>query len=142
VSHRRRIAALFLVAAVVLGTSGYDVVESDRSVDVAVAPDDAAYLGVQPTGGTAAVGNDTTPLTVANNHATAVDVRVRLANHTGDLVLGSGNETTLVGLDPDTGTGVTVTCDAVFDDVVAFDLTATAPNATVETTATARVACG
>jgi len=141
VSHRRRIAALLLLAAVVLGTSGYDVVESERSVDVETASDADAYLGVQTPGGTADVGNETTPLTLANNYAADVEVQVTLGTHAGDLSL-DGDDQTTVSVATDSTAGVTVTCDAAFDEAVAFDLRATAPNATVETTATADITCG
>jgi hypothetical protein len=112
VSHRRRIAALFLVAAVAFGTAGFSVVDSERSVDVSTADDPDAYLGIADAGGTATVGNTTTALTVTNNYASPLEVAVTAPTPNVSVAGGDGS----FRLGTDTARTVEVTCGGVVAD--------------------------
>ena len=60
--HLSLILALLAALALVTSTGGYTSVTAGRNVEVAVAPDDAAFLGFEQT--TDAVTNGTTNVTV------------------------------------------------------------------------------
>lgn len=92
-NHSRVVLGLFVVAAAVLGTAGYDVVQSERSVDVATAPDDSAYLALQrPSEPPVAVTNGTSGeiLHVENRFETPVDVTLEAYEGDTDVVARRG----------------------------------------------------
>jgi len=72
--HLRVILLLFVVAAAIVGTSGYSMVQADRSTDVAVVDDDQAYLVIDETETDIPNGSTGTALEVTNQFAEPVEV--------------------------------------------------------------------
>jgi len=72
--HIRLILLLFVVAAAIVGTSGYSMVQADRSTDVAVVDDDQAYIVIDETETDIPNGSTGTALEVTNQFAEPVEV--------------------------------------------------------------------
>ena len=114
---RRLLLVVALVAAgsLVAPTAGFSSMAADRSVEVAVAPDDSAYLGVQRT-----CNNSTVRVGVANRlpTGTALDVDVAVGGTTrtiGGLAPGESRNRTFDSFDADdritvdaSGSGVSI----------------------------------
>ena len=114
---RRLLLVVAVVAAgsLLVPTAGFSSVAADRSVEVAVAPDDSAYLGVQRT-----CNNSTVRVGVANRlpTGTALDVDVAVGGTTrtiGGLAPGESRNRTFDSVDADdritvdaSGSGVSV----------------------------------
>lgn len=114
---RRLLLVVAVVAAgsLVAPTAGFSSMAADRSVEVAVAPDDSAYLGVQRT-----CNNSTVRVGVANRlpTGTALDVDVAVGGTTrtiGGLAPGESRNRTFDSFDADdritvdaSGSGVSV----------------------------------
>jgi hypothetical protein len=114
---RRLLLVVAVVAAgsLVAPTAGFSSMAADRSVEVAVAPDDSAYLGVQRT-----CNNSTVRVGVANRlpTGTALDVDVAVGGTTrtiGGLAPGESRNRTFESVDADdriavdaSGSGVSV----------------------------------
>jgi hypothetical protein len=69
VTRERRLSLILLLIAtlaLVTSTSGYTSVTAGRNVLVAVAPDDAAFLGFEQSNGTVTNGTTTVTVTVTN----------------------------------------------------------------------------
>lgn len=102
-NHQRVVLGLFVVAALIVGTAGYDTIRADRSVDVAVADDDEAYLAIERTGDAIPNGETGPILSITNHLGTAVGLDVvsrDVPDGVSDLVLsrdrlGTETETTL-----------------------------------------------
>jgi hypothetical protein len=114
---RRLLLVVAVVAAgsLVAPTAGFSSMAADRSVEVAVAPDDSAYLGVQRT-----CNNSTVRVGVANRlpTGTALDIDVAVGGTTrtiGGLAPGESRNRTFESVDADdriavdaSGSGVSV----------------------------------
>jgi len=114
----RRVWLLGVALALLLtlqGTSGYTAVAGDRSVQIAVAPDDQAYLGVDSEDRTLPVGHneDVQLLTLTNNAPTRLtDVQVRIDDGTGPPPIISDRATVgPTGSSVPVGESVAVTAD-------------------------------
>lgn len=78
-NHRRAILALFVVAATIMGTTGYSTVQSERTVDVQVTDTDAnAYLGIEETGTAIENGTTGTVVELTNQFGESVDLSIRM----------------------------------------------------------------
>jgi hypothetical protein len=134
-NHRSIVVGLFVVAAAVLGTAGYDAVQSDRSVDVTVAPDQEAYLALDRPGEPIQNGTSGDILYVENRFETAVDVT--LEEYTGDTesVPEQGlNRTTDIG--PGERVALSATCATAGTYEVQVDLHAESVDQNVTVTVT------
>lgn len=119
---------LALVAVVAVNTGGFVTTEADRAVEVAVADDGEAYLGVQDrhTDGT---------LTVTVTNRFGNDVRLDAT------VVANGTERTVESLSPGESSGelsFEVDCE---DGTVEYDVTAVDTAGDVRTEASRTVGC-
>jgi hypothetical protein len=138
IDHRRAVLALFVVAALIVGTAGYDSVQSERSADVNVATDADAYLALEPTGTT--IENESTGpvLKLTNQFGTSVDVSITDLSTNGGVAVQGLTDTSLGTGD---ATSLEVTCTTANDGTVTVDIEATGDGIAFETTETVAVSC-
>lgn len=146
--HRRAILALFVAAALIAGTAGYDVVRSERSVDVAVAGDGQAYLAFDDEVDDEPIENGTvgTAFEVTNSLGQSVDLRAdpgQKPEVSFEELNASGETGNEVDLATNETASVEVQCDDLADGT--FDLTvefvAEGDGLSVEATRTIEVRC-
>lgn len=138
IDHGRAVLALFVIAALIVGTAGYDSVQSERSADVNVANDADAYLALEPTGTSIENGSTGTVLVATNQFGTSVDVSYTDVS-TSDGVAVQGLTATSLG----TGetSSLEVTCTTASDGTVTVDIEATGDGIAFEKTETIAVSC-
>ena len=145
------LAAALLAVTLVSGTGGFSSAAAERSVDVAVAEDDEAFVGVE-TGDIGRCGGNQVALTVTNRfHTDLHTVEARVVDDSSDIRaevmetphhLGSGEDgdvvvrvTPATPADEDAGNG-----DAV-DGTIHVHLTVEGDGTTVELTRPVPVEC-
>ena len=75
-NHSRAILALFVVAALITGTTGYSTIQAERGVDVETAADGNAYLALEETGTAIENGTAGKAVYITNQFGTDVSVSV------------------------------------------------------------------
>jgi hypothetical protein len=138
IDHGRAVLALFVIAALIVGTAGYDSIQGDRSADVEVASDADAYLGIQETGNTIPNGSTGSVLVLTNQFGTSVDLRISDVT-TSDNVTNEGLTTSTLGAG-DTA-ALEVTCTSASDGTITVDIEASGDGISFETTKTVAVSC-
>lgn len=134
-NHRSVVVGLFVVAAAVLGTAGYDVVQSDRSVDIGVAPDEEAYLALDRPGEPITNGTSADILYVENRFETSVDITLEeYTGDTGSVPERGLNRTGDIG--PGERVALSATCSTTGTYEVQVDLHAENADGTVSVTVT------
>jgi hypothetical protein len=144
--HGRVVLSLFVVAALIVGTAGYDSIQGDRSADVDVANDADAYLALEETGNTIQNGKAGTVLLLRNQFGTSVDLSITDVSTTDGVTyqglqvsgVDTGDTATL-------GTGDTarlqVECTSHSDGSITVDIEATGDGISFETSRTVTVSC-
>ena len=138
---RRRL--LYLVAAtlalsVIVGTGGFSAVSADRGVDVAVVPDEHAYLGIETVSTEATVGESVDVLRLRDNFASDVDLE---AVHLVDSSVPADLEGPTGSAPLDDAASVSVSCDGVGEGELTFEITAEGTSAEVVATRTIPFSC-
>jgi len=136
--HGRTVLALFVVAALIVGTAGYDSIQSERSADVEVADDADAYLALEETGATIQNGSTGDVLELTNQFGTSIDVSVTDVSTSGGVTNQGLTASSL-------GTGATaaieVSCTSDSDGTITVDIEAAGDGIRFETTKTVAVEC-
>mgnify|MGYP006276002619 CR=1 FL=1 len=147
IDHGRAVLAMFVIAALIVGTAGYDTIQGDRSADVDVANDTDAYLALQETGTGIENGSTGNVLEVTNQFGTSIDVTITDVSTSDGVTYQNlndrnGDET---GDTAALGTGETakleVSCTSASAGSVTVDIEATGDGITFETTTTVAVQC-
>jgi len=146
-NYRRMLLALFVLAAAVVGNAGYTTIRADRSVDVAVANDENAYLAFSDAGADDAIQNGTTGTARTIDNQLGQEIRLRGTEEDSDAGV------SFVGLNASSGTSeevsvgagetaeVIVECTDSDDGDVTIAFTAEGDGILVETTRTIDVNC-
>lgn len=107
--NRRQTLALVAVfaasASLVTGTAGFSTSAVDRGMQVAVAADDAAYLGVEQAPSNTTDGTTDLDVTVTNRFPTGTDLAVTIEteNHSETVDIASGVSRTVTVSSVDCG---------------------------------------
>lgn len=119
-NHRRVILALFVVAAAIMGTTGFSTLQADRTVDVQVADDAQAYLQIDETGTQIKTGETGGVLALTNQFSESVDLSISVT--TTDDIQSQGLDTRSIA----TGETATleVTCSQTSDGTITVDIEA------------------
>jgi hypothetical protein len=129
--------AALAVAASVAATGGFSAVTADRGVEVAVAPDGEAFLGIETPEARGAVGESVAVLRLRDNFRGDVDLeRVSLPAPSEVVAL---RTTGPVEMEP-TAT-VAVTCVAAGTERVTVEVVAGGPSTAVRADRTVTVRC-
>lgn len=129
---------LTVALTLLVGTGSYSAVSADRGADIAVVPDEHAYLGIETEETTGTVGESVHVLTLSDNFASDVDLDdVRIVDAVAPVTLIEPSDPQ--ELEP--STPVTVTCDGVGEGEVTFEIAASGPGVTVEATKTVSMSC-
>ncbi|AZQ14305.1 hypothetical protein [Halorubrum sp. PV6] len=127
--HRRLILALFVLATVITGTAGYSAIQAERSVDVAVADDESAYLAVESHNPSIKNGSTGGALRVTNQFGREIDLSVQEVDTSGSVAYGSlGNSNSEVTLGADDSVQVSVRCNGTSDGGLSVMLFAVGEN--------------
>lgn len=119
-NHRRAILALFVVAAAIMGTTGFSTLQADRTVDVQVADDAQAYLQINETGTQITEGETGGVLALTNQFSESVDLSISVT--TNDDIQSQGLDTRSIA----TGETATleVNCSQTSDGTITVDIEA------------------
>lgn len=144
-NHPRFILLLFVVAAAVMGTSGYSVIQAERSSSVEAVDDDRAYLKIVETGSEISNGSTGTVLEVTNRFAEPVDLEVVTTEVSGGVTAEgfsgtSSNEITVKIGDSHTAK-LEAGCSDANDGTISIKLTATGDSTSFETERDVAVSC-
>jgi hypothetical protein len=104
------LAAALVVLATTAGTSAFSAASLDRGVQIGVASDDDAYLGVAVTG-TATNNTTTASVTVTNQFPGGTALTTVVATVDDDTVTLTPSDGSLNGGEPTSATIEDVTCD-------------------------------
>jgi hypothetical protein len=114
--RRSAVVLAALALLVVTGTGGLSTVTADRTAEVAVVPDDRAYLGVQTTDRSLVTGTHAVGIVDLRNRfgadLTDVDVTLRGDDATPPLVVQDVDEPGSLGSGHSDTVTATVACDA------------------------------
>lgn len=110
-NHRRVVLGLFVVAGLIVATAGYDVVQTDRSVDVGTASDADAYLAVSLPTTDVTNGETATILRVENQLGREVDVDVTDVTGDTDVIKTQGLDRNTLSVGESADLSAQVTCD-------------------------------
>ena len=130
--HLRIILLLFVVAAAIVGTSGYSAIQADRSTDVAVVDDDQAYIVIDETEDEIANGSTGTALEVTNQFAEPVEVTAT-PTHSPDGITVEGFDSTSIEVEETAGLQVRCGDSRMSDGTITVDLTAEGDETSFET---------
>lgn len=130
--HFRVILLLFVVAAAIVGTSGYSAIQADRSTDVAVVDDDQAYIVIDETEDEIANGSTGTALEVTNQFAEPVEVTAT-PTHSPDGITVEGFDSSPVGVGNTADLKVRCGDSRMSDGTITVDLTAEGDETSFET---------
>lgn len=111
-NHRRAILALFALAALIAGSAGYTTIQAERSVDVAVAGEEQAFLSVNGKSPTIENGSSGVAFEVTNRLGQKVDVTIQDSDATGSVGLGGVSSTEV---NNGHTTDITATCTGTTD---------------------------
>jgi len=131
-NHLRIVLLLFVVAAAIVGTSGFSVIQAERSTDVAVVDDNQAYLVIETTGNEIKNGSTGTVLTVKNQFAEPVEVTTTSTESPDDITVQGFNSSSI---DKRETAGLEVRCSdsRTSDGTITIDLTAEGDETSFET---------
>jgi len=131
-NHLRVVLLLFVVAAAIVGTSGFSVIQAERSTDVAVVDDNQAYLVIETTGNEIKNGSTGTVLTVTNQFAEPVEVTATSTESPDDITVQGFNSSSI---DVRETAGLEVRCGAsrTSAGTITVDLTAEGDETSFET---------
>lgn len=138
--HLRIILLLFVVAAAIVGTSGYSAIQADRSTDVAVVDDDQAYIVIDETEDEIANGSTGTALTVTNQFAEPVEVTAT-PTHSPDGITVEGFNSTSIEVEETASLQVRCGDSRMSDGTITVDLTAEGDETSFETSDEVTVQC-
>ena len=130
--HLRIILLLFVVAAAIVGTSGYSAIQADRSTDVAVVDDDQAYIVIDETEDEIANGSTGTALEVTNQFAEPVEVTAT-PTHSPDGITVEGFDSTSIEVEETAGLQVRCGDSQTSAETITVDLTAEGDETSFET---------
>ena len=117
--HQRQILSLFVLAAVITGTAGYSSIQAQRSVDVAVANDEDAYLAVETHNQVITNGTTDSALTITNQFGRELALSVQDVTTTGSVKYDSlDNSRDRVPIETGDEINVSVTCDGTSDGTI------------------------
>lgn len=127
--HRRLILALFVLAALITGTAGYSAIQAERSVDVAVADEETAYLAVESFSPEIENGSQKPALRVTNQFGREIDLSVQDVDTSGSVVYDSlGTSNGEVSLKTGDHVEVDVRCSGTSDGTLEIVLFAEGKN--------------
>jgi len=130
--HIRLILLLFVVAAAIVGTSGYSMVQADRSTDVAVVDDDQAYIVIDETETDIPNGSTGTALEVTNQFAEPVEVTAT-PTHSPDGITVEGFDSSPVEVGNTADLKVRCSDSQTSAETITVDLTAEGDETSFET---------
>ncbi|WP_323676729.1 hypothetical protein [Halorubellus sp. PRR65] len=137
-NHGRIVLAMFVIAALIVGTAGYDSIQGDRSADVEVANDADAYLALEETGATIENGSTGEVLRLTNQFGTTVDLVITDVETSSGVTNEGLNRSTR---DPGKTATLNVTCTSASTGIITVDIEATGDGISFQTTRTITVAC-
>jgi len=122
-NHLRVVLLLFVVAAAIVGTSGFSVIQAERSTDVAVVDDNQAYLVIETTGNEIKNGSTGTVLTVKNQFAEPVEVTAMPTESSDDITV-QGFDSSSIDVGSTADLKVRCSDSRTSDGTITVDLTA------------------
>ncbi|WP_227130681.1 hypothetical protein [Halorubellus salinus] len=138
IDHGRAVLALFVIAALIVGTAGYDSIQSERSADVNVANDADAYLALEETGTPIENGSTGPVLVVTNQFGTNVDISVTVESTSENVTSGS---LTAEDLGPGKSVELQATCESNESGELIAEIEAQGDGIQFRTTTTLVVEC-
>jgi len=139
--RKRLIAVAVLVLAVpaATGTGSFSAMTAERGVDIAVAGDDNAFLGISQKGGEGVVGGESFTLLALTDRFSG-ELRLSSVTTESSLVTIDTSPPIDIG-DEEQVTPVRANCDTAGSGAVTVSIVATGTDASVELERTVEVSC-